>query len=76
METRTAVERMRALFTATDTEQEYNRVEAVALLDEDEDVDVRRPILILPEDKDSGEPFSWFEYSIFLLLGVAMLWAW
>jgi solute carrier family 29 (equilibrative nucleoside transporter), member 1/2/3 len=21
-------------------------------------------------------PFSWIEYSIFLLLGVAMLWAW
>ena len=21
-------------------------------------------------------PFSWFEYSIFALLGVAMLWAW
>jgi solute carrier family 29 (equilibrative nucleoside transporter), member 1/2/3 len=23
-----------------------------------------------------GVPFSWLEYSIFLLLGVAMLWAW
>ena len=21
-------------------------------------------------------PFSWLEYSVFLLLGVAMLWAW
>lgn len=26
--------------------------------------------------EDTGEPFSWFEYSIFLLLGVVMLWAW
>jgi solute carrier family 29 (equilibrative nucleoside transporter), member 1/2/3 len=26
-------------------------------------------------DPDSP-PFSWIEYSIFLLLGVAMLWAW
>lgn len=26
---------------------------------------------------DGGEtPFSWFEYSIFVLIGVAMLWAW
>ncbi|ROW17778.1 hypothetical protein VPNG_00888 [Cytospora leucostoma] len=26
---------------------------------------------------DEGEtPFSWFEYSIFVLIGVAMLWAW
>jgi solute carrier family 29 (equilibrative nucleoside transporter), member 1/2/3 len=23
-----------------------------------------------------GVPFSWLEYLIFLLLGVAMLWAW
>lgn len=30
-----------------------------------------------PEPNDeSGSPFSWLEYSIFLLLGVAMLWAW
>jgi len=36
------------------------------------------------EDRDSvvgsstedEAPFSWIEYSIFLLLGVAMLWAW
>lgn len=25
---------------------------------------------------DSEVPFSWVEYSIFVLLGVAMLWAW
>jgi len=25
---------------------------------------------------EAGPPFSWVEYSIFLLLGVAMLWAW
>ena len=31
------------------------------------------------EGSDPGEeetPFSWLEYCIFLLLGVAMLWAW
>ncbi|KAI9823044.1 MAG: hypothetical protein M1832_002698 [Thelocarpon impressellum] len=29
-----------------------------------------------PIDEEDEEPFSWVEYSIFLLLGVAMLWAW
>ena len=37
----------------------------------------------LEDDSDSNDPrgarrprFSWLEYSIFLLLGVSMLWAW
>ncbi|KAM0334344.1 hypothetical protein ACHAQA_001369 [Verticillium albo-atrum] len=30
----------------------------------------------LLEDDREGVPFSWFEYSIFTLLGMAMLWAW
>lgn len=37
----------------------------------------------LGDDSDGNEPrrarkprFSWLEYSIFLLLGVSMLWAW
>jgi solute carrier family 29 (equilibrative nucleoside transporter), member 1/2/3 len=34
---------------------------------EDDGADVER----LPES-----PFSWLEYAIFLLLGIAMLWAW
>ncbi|KAL1903300.1 hypothetical protein Sste5346_000585 [Sporothrix stenoceras] len=28
------------------------------------------------EDDVDAAPFSWFEYSIFVLIGVAMLWAW
>ncbi|CAK7205930.1 hypothetical protein SEUCBS139899_008710 [Sporothrix eucalyptigena] len=28
------------------------------------------------EDDNGAAPFSWFEYSIFVLIGVAMLWAW
>lgn len=27
-------------------------------------------------NKTAETPFSWFEYTIFALLGVAMLWAW
>jgi equilibrative nucleoside transporter 1/2/3 len=28
------------------------------------------------DDTASESPFSWVEYAIFLLLGIAMLWAW
>lgn len=28
------------------------------------------------EDGATAAPFSWLEYAIFLLLGIAMLWAW
>jgi equilibrative nucleoside transporter 1/2/3 len=27
-------------------------------------------------EEDAEAKFSWFEYSIFVLIGVAMLWAW
>ncbi|KAG0647540.1 Nucleoside transporter FUN26 [Hyphodiscus hymeniophilus] len=67
--TGTAVDRVRALFRQRPS-QEYERI------DEDpNDEDVRRPVLMIP-DKFGEEPFSWFEYCIFVLLGVAMLWAW
>ena len=71
MENSTAIDRVRALFTKRDS-QDYERLVPDEI---DRDEDVRRPVLTLP-DSDEGEPFSWFEYSIFLLLGVAMLWAW
>jgi hypothetical protein len=68
MESRT-VSRVRALFRQQPS-QEYERIE-----EDPNDEDVRRPVLVIP-DKVGEEPFSWFEYSIFVLLGVAMLWAW
>jgi equilibrative nucleoside transporter 1/2/3 len=37
-------------------------------LENDEDEDDPR--------KSAGPSFSWIEYSVFFLLGVAMLWAW
>ena len=67
-----AIDRLRALFKASNHEQQYEPVESDYGNGDD---DVRRPILIAPE-ADEGEEFSWFEYSIFLLLGIAMLWAW
>ncbi|KAG7149714.1 hypothetical protein HYQ46_001369 [Verticillium longisporum] len=55
------------LFRQKDVREEYspiieddNPMEGTALL----------------EDDGEGVPFSWFEYSIFALLGMAMLWAW
>ncbi|KAH7348812.1 nucleoside transporter-like protein family [Rhexocercosporidium sp. MPI-PUGE-AT-0058] len=68
----TAIDRLRALFKASNNEQQYEPVDTDYL---NGDEDVRRPVLIAPE-ADDGEEFSWFEYSIFLLLGIAMLWAW
>jgi equilibrative nucleoside transporter 1/2/3 len=71
METRTTIDRMLALFRKSDVEQDYEPLGTDASTI---DGDVRRPALVLPEDDE--EPFSWFEYCVFLLLGIAMLWAW
>jgi len=69
------IDRLRSLFKTSEDEQDY---ESLATDVTGYDEDVVRPVVVLPDDEyeDEGEPFSWFEYSIFLLLGVAMLWAW
>jgi equilibrative nucleoside transporter 1/2/3 len=59
------MDRMRTLLTVVD-EQEYEPLRGEAGDADDETV------TSLPEDP----PFSWFEYTVFLLLGIAMLWAW
>jgi solute carrier family 29 (equilibrative nucleoside transporter), member 1/2/3 len=83
MESRTTLDRVRAMFNK-DAEQNYEPLGDASTIEED----VHRPVLFMPDHresqdsdteqdkKDDGEPFSWFEYSIFLLLGIAMLWAW
>lgn len=63
------IDKVRALFKDTEAEQEYQPVES-----DPNDEYVRRPVLVIPDSIE--EPFSWFEYSIFILLGIAMLWAW
>lgn len=70
MDNRTTRERVRALFRSSDVGREYERID-----NDENDEDVRRPVLIIP-DNAGEEPFSWLEYSIFVLLGIAMLWAW
>lgn len=64
----TAVDRLRALFSWKSVDdQEYEPLG-------DSDDDVRRPVLVVPEETEQA--FSWFEYGVFFMLGVAMLWAW
>jgi solute carrier family 29 (equilibrative nucleoside transporter), member 1/2/3 len=60
------MDRIRSLFANKVEEQEY------------------APLRVDTEDSDAETltslrepaPFSWMEYLVFLLLGVAMLWAW
>jgi equilibrative nucleoside transporter 1/2/3 len=61
------MESLRALFAGPKTAQEYEPI--------GEDDDVPRPVTG-HRGSASQRPFSLLEYSVFLLLGVAMLWAW
>lgn len=63
----TPLDRLRAMFRKSVDDQEYEPLGA------DED-DVRRPASVKTDEAE--EPFSFFEYSIFFILGIAMLWAW
>jgi equilibrative nucleoside transporter 1/2/3 len=71
MEAHSAMGRFRDLIKPAE-EQEYSPLND----DTDDDDEVHRPVLILPDDEYPVEPFSWFEYCIFFLLGISMLWAW
>lgn len=71
MESRTALERVKAiLFQKSDGEDYEPLVPAGSSADMEEDEHE------VHNDGKPGEPFSWFEYTIFMMLGVAMLWAW
>jgi equilibrative nucleoside transporter 1/2/3 len=83
MANESTVDRVRALF-AKDNEQEYAALRSGS---DSDDPLVYRPVLLVDgnEEEDAGEDrlplgaeaeFSWIEYLIFMLLGVAMLWAW
>jgi equilibrative nucleoside transporter 1/2/3 len=70
MAPRMTLDKLRSMFSSqTDgASQSYEPVES-----EDDEV-VYRPVFIVPEDTE--QPFSKWEYCIFVLLGIAMLWAW
>ena len=61
--------RVRALFGKPKTGQEYEPIG-----DEDDEHTHRPPTVRLNPTPE--KPFSLLEYSVFLLLGIAMLWAW
>lgn len=78
MEPQSTMDKVRSFFKKTDEEQDYAEIDTDTDQDfndiDDDDEYVARPILVIPEPH--VEPFSWFEYSIFVLLGISMLWAW
>ncbi|RKF79259.1 Nucleoside transporter FUN26 [Golovinomyces cichoracearum] len=54
-----------------------NSLHAVNTEIEDNGKDTHPPVVTEPENADAESyPFSWIDYSIFMLLGVSMLWAW
>ena len=60
------MDRFRSFFKKREDEQEYQPLN-----------DESQPPEAPPEHHESdGIAFSWIEYGIFALLGVAMLWAW
>lgn len=62
------MDRVRALFKRPKTAQEYEP------LNNDVDGDIQGPGHEVPGLAERA--FSRLEYSVFLLLGIAMLWAW
>ena len=74
MDDQNTLDRMRALFRKTNEEQEYEPIDDD--IEEGDFDEVRRPILVVPDEPEEPEPFSWWIYFVFLLLGIAMLWAW
>lgn len=89
MDSRTTMDKVRDLFRPSDVGVAYEALDSEPSSPTDatggrfghdglEEGYTRRIVLTedAPADTSTGEPFSWFEYSMFLLLGVAMLWAW
>ncbi|KAJ4363620.1 hypothetical protein N0V83_009916 [Neocucurbitaria cava] len=59
------MDRVREIFERENSRASYER-----LVGGSEDIDG------IPIEQSEEQPFSWVDYSIFVLLGVAMLWAW
>lgn len=68
--------RVSKFFRKGDNEVLYEPIETPYEVLHD-DNDVRRPILVLPDEpRPECQQFSWLDYTVFMLLGIAMLWAW
>lgn len=72
MEPPSTLDRVRALFRKTSEDaQDYE-----PLVAESNDGSVDDETHVTEDPSHHEQAFSWFEYSIFMLLGCAMLWAW
>ena len=79
------IEAIRAYFkksTESASGPEYSQIYDRSSSDENDDI-ASIPALVAPDTRttriksfEEPLPFSWFEFSIFLLLGITMLWAW
>lgn len=72
------LDQVKALLRQPPTPQAYEQLTTNPDADADFDRDLDRDhasIRSLPT-KDAPAAFSWLEYAVFLLLGIAMLWAW
>lgn len=67
----TAMERLKAIFTPPKKadEAEYEPLT-------DDSGTIEGSTYTVSDGEGEDVPFSWLEYSIFVLLGVAMLWSW
>lgn len=66
-----AMERLKAMFTPP---KKADEAEYEPLTDDTGTID--GSTYTVSDGEVEEVPFSWLEYSIFLLLGVAMLWSW
>lgn len=78
---RSAIDRFYSLFKKSDSHS-YDALQSQSV-GSDQNTYIPPAVMSLEDPlrdeedvKDEGEPFSWFEYTIFFLLGIAMLWAW
>jgi equilibrative nucleoside transporter 1/2/3 len=60
------LDRVRSLFKQPADDQEYEPLQT-GVEDQDD---------VTPAGAPKDIPFSWLEYFVFMLLGIAMLWAW
>lgn len=68
--------RLRAILQASPADRGSNEQEYEALVRREDDDDAVSTSSSTLRENMVEAPFSWLEYSVFLLLGVAMLWAW
>ncbi|KAI6246722.1 Nucleoside transporter [Erysiphe necator] len=77
MESPTLIQRLKIPFKQKREEPEYQPVHTECIGTNSND-EIRRPVLVLPDDDSfpDEKDFSWLQYSVFVLLGISMLWAW